>query len=42
MKHVNKKRKQEDRFLKRVSLKERRHQEELRKQILSDPLFKTI
>lgn len=36
------KKKQEDRLLKRMSLKERRHQEELRKQILEDPLFKTI
>lgn len=33
---------QDDRLLKRLSLKERRQQEELRRQISSDPVFKTI
>jgi len=35
------KKQQEDRLLKRLSLQERRRQEELRRLILVDPLFKT-
>jgi hypothetical protein len=33
---------QDDRLLKRLSMKERRQQEELRRLIAGDPLFKTI
>ncbi|HSW85128.1 MAG TPA: hypothetical protein VLF79_00740 [Candidatus Saccharimonadales bacterium] len=33
---------QDDRLLKRLSLKERRQQEAMRRQIMLDPLFKTI
>lgn len=33
---------QEDRLLKRLSMRERRQQEHLRKLILTDSLFKTI
>jgi hypothetical protein len=33
---------QDDRLLKRLSLKDRRAQEQLRRLILGDPLFKTI
>jgi len=36
------KKNQDDRLLKRLPLKERRRQEEFRRQILSDPIFKTI
>lgn len=35
---INKK-KQDDRLLKRLPLRERRHQEQLRRLIKSDPLF---
>ena len=34
--------KQDDRLLKRLNLKERRQQEQLRKLIQGDPIFKTI
>lgn len=34
--------KQDDRLLKRMNLKERRQQEQLRKLIQGDPIFKTI
>ena len=34
--------KQDDRLLKRLNTKERRQQEQLRKQIEGDPIFKTI
>jgi hypothetical protein len=40
MKHDRKK--QDDRLLKRLSMKERRQQEQLRRMIMGDPLFKTI
>lgn len=33
---------QDDRLLKRLSLKERRQQEQLRKLIQTDPIFKTV
>jgi len=33
---------QEDRLLKRLPRNERRQQEELRRQILNDPLFKVV
>ncbi|HZL07784.1 MAG TPA: hypothetical protein VFC50_01165 [Candidatus Dormibacteraeota bacterium] len=33
---------QEDRLLKRMPLQERRRQEEFRRLILGDPLFKTV
>lgn len=33
---------QDDRLLKRLTLKERRQQEELRRLIQTDPVFKTI
>jgi hypothetical protein len=36
------KKQQDDRLLKRLSLKERRHQEALRRLILVDPLFKLV
>ena len=42
MKQDKNRKAQDDRLLKKMSLKERRHQEELRKQIISDPLFKII
>jgi len=34
--------KQDDRLLKRLSMKERRQQEQLRRLILTDPQFKTV
>ena len=34
--------KQDDRLLKRLSLRERRKQEELRQLIMSDPLFTSV
>ena len=34
--------KQDDRLLKRLSLRERRKQEELRQRIMSDPLFTSV
>lgn len=40
MKQEKQRKQQEDRLLKRLSLAERRHQEQLRKLILSDSLFK--
>lgn len=33
---------QDDRLLKRLPRKERRQQEQLRRMILSDPVFKTV
>jgi hypothetical protein len=42
MKHNKPKKQQEDRLLKRLSLKDRRQQEELRRRILVDPLFKVV
>jgi hypothetical protein len=42
MKQDKVRKQQDDRLLKRLSMKERRQQEELRKLILSDSLFKTI
>jgi hypothetical protein len=33
---------QDDRLLKRMSMKERRQQEELRRLIKGDPIFKTV
>jgi hypothetical protein len=36
------KKQQDDRLLKRLSLKERRQQEALRRLIMVDPLFKTV
>ncbi len=33
---------QDDRLLKRLSMKERRQQEELRRLIKGDPIFKTV
>jgi len=39
---VKNKKLQEDRLLKHLSLKERRQQEELRRRILLDPLFKVV
>lgn len=42
MKQDKQRKTQDDRLLKRLSLKERRQQEELRRQINSDPVFKTI
>lgn len=41
-KNQNLRKRQDDRLLKRLTLKERRQQEELRRLILSDPVFKTI
>jgi hypothetical protein len=41
MKEKNKKR-QDDRLLKRLSLKERRHQEQIRRLIAKDDVFKLI
>ena len=38
----NKKRKQDDRLLKRLSRSERRHQELLRQRILNDPTFNSV
>ncbi len=38
----NKRKKQEDRLLKRLSIKERRRQEEIRRMIYSDQTFRTI
>ena len=37
-----KRKQQDDRLLKRLSLQERRQQEKLRKLILSDPQFKVV
>jgi hypothetical protein len=42
MKQDKNKKTQDDRLLKRLSLRDRRQQEALRKMILSDPLFKVI
>ena len=42
MKHDKDRKQQDDRLLKRLSMKERRQQEQLRRLILTDPLFKTI
>ncbi|MEK7594900.1 MAG: hypothetical protein AAB436_04665 [Patescibacteria group bacterium] len=43
MKQEDKQRKaQDDRLLKRLSMKERRQQEALRRMIQGDPIFKTI
>lgn len=42
MKQEKVRKQQDDRLLKRLSRKERRHQELLRRQILGDPLFKTV
>ncbi len=42
MKQDKPRKRQEDRLLKRLSLKDRHHQEQLRKRILTDTLFKTI
>jgi hypothetical protein len=39
MKHEKARKKQDDRLLKRLSLRERRRQEELRQRIMNDPLF---
>jgi hypothetical protein len=39
---VGTRKQQDDRLLKRLSMKERRQQEELRRLIKGDPLFKTI
>jgi hypothetical protein len=42
MKQDKDRKQQDDRLLKRLSMKERRQQEQLRRLILVDPLFKTI
>jgi hypothetical protein len=42
MNKYKQRKKQEDRLLKRLSLKERREQQQLRKLIINDPMFKTI
>ena len=42
MKQGKSRKKQDDRLLKRLSLRERRRQEELRQQIMSDPLFASV
>jgi hypothetical protein len=39
---IRHRKRQEDRLLKRLPRQERRQQEELRRQIQSDPLFKVI
>lgn len=42
MQQVKNRKQQDDRLLKRLSRKDRRQQEQLRRMILVDPLFKTI
>jgi hypothetical protein len=42
MKQDKVRKQQDDRLLKRLSRKERRQQEQLRRLILGDPIFKTI
>jgi hypothetical protein len=42
MKQDKQRKQQDDRLLKRLSMKERRQQEALRRMISGDPLFKTI
>lgn len=42
MNQVKTRKQQDDRLLKRLSRKERRQQEQLRRMILGDPIFKTI
>lgn len=41
MKQEKTRKQQDDRLLKRLSMRERRQQEQLRKMILVDPAFKT-
>jgi len=42
MKQEKVRKQQDDRLLKRLSRKERKQQEQLRRLILGDPIFKTI
>lgn len=42
MKQEKTRKPQDDRLLKRLSLRERRQQEQLRKLILTDPLFTSV
>ena len=42
MKQDKERKQQDDRLLKRLSMKERRQQEQIRRLIMGDPLFKTI
>jgi hypothetical protein len=42
MSNTKHRKRQDDRLLKRLSRQERRQQEELRRQIMSDPLFKLV
>jgi hypothetical protein len=42
MKQDKQRKSQDDRLLKRLSMKERRQQEQLRRLILTDSIFKTI
>lgn len=42
MRQDKQRKQQDDRLLKRLSRKERLHQESLRRQIMTDPLFKIV